>query len=456
MTGGSMQYALPEPDTKRILLVNPSFPIPTKSKNHKDYLPIGLLKIASWLKDEGIKVDLVYGERETESEEVPDEIWITSLFTYWSEYVRRSAEHYRRMYQAARLVVGGIYATLKPEDCRKQTRCDFVSQGVHPIAEEYYPDYSLLNGEIDFQIVHASRGCVRRCKFCYTHVLEPAYEEKCSILPEIVKSEGKKIHLESIDGDNYSIERRGLVFYDNNFLANENIDELLNELIDLRRKRRILWCESQSGFDGRLLLERPELARLLKKANFRVPRIAWDWSYDQKDSIKNQIRALIRAKYSYKDIFVFMIYNWDISFLEMEDKRIQCFKWGVQISDCRYRPNDQLHDHYKPLRKGQSSREYYIHESNGWDDYLVKQFRQNVREHNICVRHDLDYYVKEFEQMKVSKDFIELVSSLTSKREKLNKLRGKGLHFWNPLRKRVPDGYDLKSAKPKQTRIADH
>ena len=30
----------------KILLVEPAFPIPPKSKNHKDFLPIGLLKLA--------------------------------------------------------------------------------------------------------------------------------------------------------------------------------------------------------------------------------------------------------------------------------------------------------------------------------------------------------------------------------------------------------------------------
>jgi len=41
-----------------------------------------------------------------------------------------------------------------------------------------------------------------------------------------------------------------------------------------------------------------------------------------------------------------------------------------QIADCRYRPLNQLFDNYNPLIKGQTSKDYYIHEEAGWTDYL--------------------------------------------------------------------------------------
>ena len=46
---------------KKILLVEPDFPIPPKSKNHKNFLPIGLLKIASYLRDHHNEVKLIRG-----------------------------------------------------------------------------------------------------------------------------------------------------------------------------------------------------------------------------------------------------------------------------------------------------------------------------------------------------------------------------------------------------------
>ena len=447
---------LPLDTTKQILLVNPAFPIPPKSRNHKDYLPVGLLKIASWLQDNDYKVKLVYGNRsKTQLKFVPDEVWITSLFTYWSDDVVSSAEHYHDAFPDARIVVGGVYATLMHEDCERRTKCHAIQDGVHSLAEGYYPDYSLLKNGIDFQIVHASRGCIRKCKFCYTHVIEREYEPKCSILPEITQTNGLKITLNASNSGRHAIKRKGLVFYDNNLLANENIDDLLHELADLRRRKLILWCESQSGFDGRILMERPELARLLREAGFRVPRIAWDWALSQKESIGRQIHILEDAGYQAKEIFIFMIYNWGIPFLEMEEKRKQCLKWHVQISDCRYRPIDQLFDHYSSHIEGQTSKDYHIHTSHGWDDALVKMFRKNVREQNICVRHGFDVYVKEFETERAPKSIIVKVSKAKTLTKRISILKQKGYHYWNPRRTRVPRGYDMKTAKPLLEKVAD-
>ena len=43
-------------DIKKVLLVEPDFPIPNKSRNHSNFLPIGLLKIASYLREKSIDV----------------------------------------------------------------------------------------------------------------------------------------------------------------------------------------------------------------------------------------------------------------------------------------------------------------------------------------------------------------------------------------------------------------
>ena len=46
-------------DIKKVLLVEPNFPIPNKSRNHSNFLPIGLLKIASYLRTKSIDVKLI-------------------------------------------------------------------------------------------------------------------------------------------------------------------------------------------------------------------------------------------------------------------------------------------------------------------------------------------------------------------------------------------------------------
>ncbi len=413
----------------KILLIEPSFPLPPKSKNHKDFLPIGLLKLGAMHRAKGNQVKLIRGEKTKQEISVtgegrwyvPDKIMITSLFTYWKPHLVNSVKHYRELYPNAEILVGGIYASLMPDDCRNINGVDKVFEGVHPIAEEYPPAYDLIEENphpVDYQIIHSSRGCPRQCDFCGTYHIEPKFIPKKSIKDEIIK---KKI-----------------VFYDNNLLMNPHFEKILDELIELKNKKKTLWCESQSGFDGRVLLEEPVLAEKIKKAGFRSPRIAWDWGLKQSSKIKRQIDLLVDAGYNSKQIFIFMIYNWSIEFEEMEKKRIKCFEWGVQISDCRYRPLNKTEDNYDPMayRNGQTGKDYYIHKETKWTDAKVRQFRKNVRRQNICIRHGFSFHSKVLERMELPKEKIteimKNINQMKTKREKRKYLDGENVSYWFP------------------------
>lgn len=416
----------------KILLVEPDFPIPSKSKNHKNFLPIGLLKIATYLRDHEQKVKLARGTPKNLDSKIrnfnPDEIWIASLFTYWAEYVRDAVQYYKKLFPNSKVIVGGIYASLRPKDEVKEfTGCDEVIQGVIPDVEEYTkthpPAYDLIENAnphpVDYQIIHTSRGCPRKCNFCGTWKIEPEFVSKESIKDEI--------------------KLKKIVFYDNNLLMNPYIENILQELIELKKDGKIKWYESQSGFDGRVLMEKPELAKMLKLAGFRYPRIAWDHSYDEYPQIMKQINILINGGYRSKDIFVFMLYNWEIPFEEMEKKRIECWRWKVQISDCRYRPLDQTYDRYNPGAKGQTPDEYHIHEDAGWTDSLVKQFRKNVRRQNICVRHGFPFYSREFERKESREEVMRATKNLDTMEKKLRYLDSNGVSYWLPDEISYPD-----------------
>lgn len=406
-------------DMEKVLLVEPDFPIPSKSKNHKNFLPIGLLKLASYLKAEGKNVKLVRGRPKIEDFDFrPNEIWITSLFTYWSKYVKDSVGYYRRMFPDAKIIVGGIYASLMPEHCKIYTGCDEVFTGIFKEAEDFFPSYELVGNSnpqpIDYQIIHTSRGCPRHCEFCGTWHIEPFFDAKKSIKNEI--------------------KYRKLVFYDNNLLMNPYIENILNEIIELKKKKEILWCESQSGFDGRVLINNPRLGKMLKEAGFRYPRIAWDWQYKEYENIKKQLDILMSAGYRSKDISVFMIYNWDLPFEEMERKRIKCWEWMVQISDCRYRPLNQTFDNYDPKKDKQTNRDYYIHKKAGWTDRLVKQFRSNVRRQNICIRQGVSYYSSNIERKRISRD-----ETAKYKKLEFDKAKIYIKDAWDPAELHYPD-----------------
>ncbi len=349
-----------------ILLVEPCFPIPSKSKNHCNFLPIGLLKIASYHRSLGDRVELIRGNKPANS--YPKQIKITSLFTYWSKYVKESVEYYHALYPRSFIEVGGIYASLMPKHCKAYTGCDKVSRGLYErgAAENMAPAYDLVN--VDYQIVHASRGCFRHCHFCGTWKIEPRITYKKSLKKEI---KFKKI-----------------VFYDNNLIANPSIENILSEIAETRINRCAVHCESQSGLDGRILEAKPHLSELLKKARFQNPRIAWDGGVSLSSRIKKQIDILLEGGYKSKEIYIFMMYNHElISYGEMREKLERCRGWGVQVIDCRFRPLDRTEDNYNPHVKKQNPNDYYIAPS--WTDLQVRRFRRSVRRQNIAIRLDL-------------------------------------------------------------------
>jgi len=82
-----------------------------------------------------------------------------------------------------------------------------------------------------------------------------------------------------------------------------------------------------------------------------------------------------------------MIYNFELPITSMIEKIKLCLKWGVQITDCRNRPLYITSDGYNPQkwRKGQTSKDYYIHKN--WTDKDIRIFRKIVRIHNIVIRY---------------------------------------------------------------------
>jgi hypothetical protein len=364
-----------------VLLVEPDFPIPAKSKNHSHFMPIGLLKIGSYHKARGDKVKLVRGLKKVNFE--PDRILITSLFTYWSRQVHEAAEFYHHLYPGAKVEIGGIYASLMPRQCKRRSPFATVRHGLYRggIAESVPLDYSLLPEQLDYQIVHTSRGCIRHCTFCGTWRIEPRFTYKKTILPEIKKPR--------------------LIFYDNNLLANPHIDTILEELAAYRKKHGgHLACESQSGFDLRLLTK--QRAAMLKEAGFANPRVAWDSKYSQWRRVHCAVRLLKSAGYGHKDIFVFMIYNHKLPYTEMKKKLDACRRWRVRVIDCRNRPLTCTEDNYRPGPKPQKEGEYYIYP--GWTDKQVRGFRRAVRRQNIAILIGLPNgrYVRGCEQRKVN------------------------------------------------------
>lgn len=102
------------------------------------------------------------------------------------------------------------------------------------------------------------------------------------------------------------------------------------------------------------------------------------------------VEILVDAGYKHGDISIFMIYNYNLTYTEVETKRSLIYQLGCQVNDCRYHPTTQTYDNYNPHKRHQSSRDYYIHPR--WTDREVRLFRKNCRRHNICIRYRMSWH----------------------------------------------------------------
>jgi hypothetical protein len=140
----------------------------------------------------------------------------------------------------------------------------------------------------------------------------------------------------------------------------------------------------------------------LRNAGFKNPRIAWDNSFEDLPQIEKQVQMLKDAGFSAKDIYIFVLYNWEYDYDVLERKRAECYRLGVQISDCRFRPLTATSDNFSS-RMIQSDVDYFIN-SPKWSDYSVKRFRSSVRKHNICVRHNIPFHSSILERKLIDRD----------------------------------------------------
>jgi hypothetical protein len=291
----------------KILLVEPQ----KSKKYHTSYPPLGLLKLAAYHKKKKDKVRFVQGFSEDGFD--PDTIYITSLFTYAYEPVHDVIRYYSQRYKKARIVVGGIYATLCPEHLKDSfgNRIE-IHKGLVPEAEDILPDYSLVP-EWNASVLFSSRGCIRKCHFCSVPVLEPKFKAKKSIR-HLLHPGHKKV-----------------ILWDNNILASPYWRDIFDEIEEMN-----IEVDFNQGLDARLINE--EVALRLKRLKLSVLRLAYDSNQIRKP-LEIAINLLKSVGIKGRKILVYCLHNTPSDTPEDFLNRIKdILDWGIVAYPMRYEP----------------------------------------------------------------------------------------------------------------------
>lgn len=295
---------------RNILLVEPRYP--TK------FPPLGLMKISSYHKALGDNVRFVKGKAPDIPYEYWDRVYITTLFTYHWKITVEDILYYKNIVHgdASRIFVGGILASLMPNELWKET-------GLYPmvgvldkprmlnidndfIVDNMIPDYKLFDDTpyhytlLDSYFGYLTRGCVNRCKFCGVHKIEPEFRDYQGIKPWV-----------KLIDDAYGVKNH-LVLLDNNIIASKRFKDIIADIKSLGFERgakydnKLRYVDFNQGTDARLLKE--QHFRLLSQIAIHPLRIAFDHI---KDTRTYSAKVQLAAKYGIKYLSNYILYNYD-------------------------------------------------------------------------------------------------------------------------------------------------
>jgi radical SAM superfamily enzyme YgiQ (UPF0313 family) len=219
----------------------------------------------------------------------PDEIWISSIMTYWWESTRDVVSVCKEVFPKALIRVGGIYPTLAPEHAMRhlglrdplhiqgrdldlgdveQRKHDLVVSATIPEANALELDLELYvedgvgdretPGKLpEYTILTTSRGCPFKCAYCSANVL----------------NEGRKVWTREAEATYREIRKlfnqgiREFCFYEDNLLLGRRVFSELITLIADDRDLKGIELHAPEGIEVRLLDS--DMARLMKRAGFQ-------------------------------------------------------------------------------------------------------------------------------------------------------------------------------------------
>lgn len=190
-----------------------------------------------------------YWQGRWEKEPEWDRVGVTTLFTfYWDitvetiNFAKKLAKHPN---DPVGFQVGGVLASIQPRELEAATgvtpyvgilnKPGQLDEGDTQIIDELELDYSILD-EIDYSYSmsnsyyrYTTKGCIRNCPFCAVKTLEPIFK---SYVP--LKSKIERVN--QLYGS-----QKDLLLMDNNVLASDNFEKIINEIIESGFGKGAVW-----------------------------------------------------------------------------------------------------------------------------------------------------------------------------------------------------------------------
>lgn len=203
----------------------------------------------------------------------PDEIWITSIMTYWWESTRDVVRLVQDVFSRniPRIYVGGIYPTLAPKhaDTHLSESGDVivVPGEICPETASSWTDLSLYRDPIyevqpSYAIITGSRGCPFNCAYCAQLKLNDGNNRLRNRPAEDIADE-----LEQKQKD-FGIQE--IAFYEDNLLFDR--EEFLQRLEEIERRKLKFKIYAPEGIEPRLIEK--ELLTKMRKAGFEKIHLA--------------------------------------------------------------------------------------------------------------------------------------------------------------------------------------
>ena len=166
-----------------------------------------------------------------------DFVGVTTLFTFYWDITIKTIEFAKKLVKdPARLQIGGVLASIQPDEIYKETGIRPHCGTLHspgdidpdnPYRIDELPlDYSILD-EIDYiypdnnaYFSYTTRGCIRKCKFCAVHTLEPHYVEYIPLKKRIERT--RRLYG----------EQQNLLLMDNNVMASSKFPQIIQDIKD--------------------------------------------------------------------------------------------------------------------------------------------------------------------------------------------------------------------------------